>query len=67
MNILKLVFFLLALVEADLIGFNRLGNNVLLYEKNGKDALYGRNINRHPRYRFRYNKISMMKRYFKAI
>ena len=66
MNILKIIILLITIAEADLIGFNRLGNNVLSFNQNGKNALYGSHMQRQPRYKFRANKIQMMRRYYKT-
>ena len=67
MNLLKIILLLVTLAEADLIGFNRLGNNVLSFNKKGKNALYGSHMQRQPRYKFRTNQIKMMRRYYKTL
>ena len=66
MNILKIILVLLTLAQADLIGFNRLGNNVLSFEKKGRHVLYGGHIKRQPRYKFRSNQRKMVRKYFKT-
>ena len=66
MNLLKIIFLLITIAEADLIGFNRLGNNVHSFRKNGKNSLYGSRQQRQPRYKFRGNQIKTMRRYYKT-
>ena len=67
MNFIKIILLLVSLVESDLIGFNRLGNNVHSFHTNGKNSLYGSRMQRQPRYKFRGNQIKMMRRYYKTL
>ena len=65
MNFLVILSSLLSLVAADLIGYNRLGNNVYSFNKAGPNALYGSIANMQPRYKFRRS--NAMRRYFKSL
>ena len=67
MNLIKIILLLITLAEADLIGFNRLGNNVHSFNKNGRNNLYGNRMQRQPRYKFRGNQIKLMRRYYKNL
>ena len=65
MNLLKIIVFLITIADADLIGYNRLGNNVHTFKNKGKNALYKSHMQRQPKYKFRGNQIKMLRRYYK--
>ena len=69
MNFLAILSALLSLSAADLIGFNRLGNNVYSFNKAGPNALYGSIANMRPRYKFNAHsrRSNGLRRYFKTL